>query len=123
MAELELDGSTLLQPRIDFRYEVSFYFVGRTFQYALYAPDPAARWQLEPYEPSGADLAFARTFVDWNSLDQGVQRVDACRTPEGGLLLVELEDLNPYLSLDLVDGATRAAFVRAMAASMAELMG
>lgn len=122
VAELELDGSTLLQPRIDFRYEVSFYFVGREFQYALYAPDPAARWQLEPYRPTAADLAFAQTFVDWNSLDHGVQRVDACRTAEGGLLLVELEDLNPYLSLDLVDGPTRAAFVAAMAGSMHELL-
>jgi hypothetical protein len=40
--------------------------------------------------------------------------VDACRTREGELLLVELEDLNPYLSLDLVDEATREAFVARM---------
>ncbi|MER5864853.1 hypothetical protein [Kitasatospora sp. NPDC002040] len=122
LAGLELDGSTLLQPRIDFRYEVSFYFVGRAFQYALYAPDPAVRWQLQPYEPTPADLAFAQTFVDWNALDHGVQRVDACRTPEGGLLLVELEDLNPYLSLDLVPAATRTDFVAAMAASIHDLL-
>lgn len=122
LAELALDGTTLVQPLIDFRYEVSFYFVGREFQYALYAPGPAARWKLEPYRPTAADLAFAQTFVDWNSLDHGIQRVDACRTPEGGLLLVELEDLNPYLSLDLVAEPIRAAFVAAMTASIHDLL-
>ncbi|MET8469538.1 hypothetical protein ABZY90_13115 [Streptomyces sp. NPDC006422] len=112
------DGGLLVQPRIDFQYEVSFYFVDDQLMYALYAPDPARRWELRPYEPTPADRAFARSFVEWNTLPHGIQRVDACRTPEGELLLVELEDLNPYLSLDLVDEATREAFVTAMAASV-----
>ncbi|MER5783337.1 hypothetical protein ABT104_16680 [Streptomyces mobaraensis] len=112
------DGEVLVQPRIHFAYEVSFYFVDDVFQYALYAPDPARRWDLEPYEATAADLAFARRFVEWNGTDHGIQRVDACRTPEGELLLVELEDLNPYLSLDLLPAATRDAFVDALAASL-----
>lgn len=37
-------GDLLVQPRVDFRYEVSFYFVDHTLQYALYAPDPERRW-------------------------------------------------------------------------------
>ncbi|MCL6739201.1 hypothetical protein [Streptomyces neyagawaensis] len=108
----------LVQPRVDFRYEVSFYYVDDTFQYALHAPDPERRWVLEPYEATDADLAFARRFIDWNTLDHGIQRVDACRTREGELLLVELEDLNPYLSLDRVPESTRDAFVEAMADSL-----
>ncbi|MFF7986359.1 hypothetical protein ACFZDK_45910 [Streptomyces sp. NPDC007901] len=111
-------GDILVQPRIDFRYEVSFYYVDDTFQYALHAPDPERRWVLEPYEPTDTDLAFARHFIDWNTLNHGIQRVDACRTREGELLLVELEDLNPYLSLDLVSDRTRDAFVASMAASL-----
>ncbi|MGV9562736.1 hypothetical protein [Streptomyces sp. NPDC003480] len=111
-------GDILVQPRIDFRYEVSFYYVDDAFQYALHAPDPERRWVLEPYAPTDADLAFARRFIDWNTLDQGIQRVDACRTRDGDLLLVELEDLNPYLSLDLVPGRTRDAFVTALTASL-----
>ncbi|MER5308195.1 hypothetical protein ABT034_10450 [Streptomyces sp. NPDC002773] len=122
MAYEELTGLTygglLVQPRIDFRYEVSFYFVDDLFQYALYAPDPERRWVLEPYEPTGDDLAFARRFVDWNTLDHGIQRVDACRTPEGGLLLVELEDLNPYLSLDRVAEPVRERFAGALTRSL-----
>lgn len=122
----ELPGSSLagqlVQPYIDLQYEVSFYFIDRDFQYALYAPDRARRWDLARYEPTGADLAFAQHFVDWNAIDHGIQRVDACRTPDGDLLLVELEDLNPYLSLDLVDEATRTAFTARLAASLTGLL-
>jgi hypothetical protein len=117
LAGLVREGS-LVQPRIGFRYEVSFYFVDDTFQYALHAPDPAQRWDLETYRPTEADLDFARRFIDWNTLDHGIQRVDACRTSEGDLLLVELEDLNPYLSLDLLADTARDAFVADMTASL-----
>lgn len=108
----------LIQPRIRFAYEVSFYFVDHSFQYALYAPHPDRRWDLAPYEPTADDRAFAQRFVDWNTIDHGIQRVDACRTEDGELLLVELEDLNPYLSLDRVPPATRDAFVAALTASL-----
>ncbi|MFI9328808.1 hypothetical protein ACIGZJ_14820 [Kitasatospora sp. NPDC052868] len=116
-------GDVLVQPHVDFRYEVSFYFVDDAFQYALHAPDPDRRWVLEPYEPSEADLVFARRFVEWNTLDHGIQRVDACRSREGELLLVELEDLNPYLSLDRVPEPVRDAFVIALTASLHRFLG
>jgi hypothetical protein len=112
------DGRVLVQPHIDFAYEVSFYFVDHDFQYALYAPDPARRWELQPYEPTAADLDFARGFIAWNALDHGIQRVDACRAPDGTLLLVELEDLNPYLSLDALPQDRQDAFVTAMSRSL-----
>ncbi|MFG2669543.1 hypothetical protein [Streptomyces sp. NPDC048445] len=117
----ETDGTQLIQPRIDFRYEVSFYFVDHDFQYALHAPHPERRWVLEPYAASAADLEFARSFVAWNTLDHGIQRIDACRTADGELLLVELEDLNPYLSLDRVAEPVREAFVTRMKASLRDL--
>ncbi|MFC9287835.1 hypothetical protein [Streptomyces sp. NPDC057052] len=112
------DGATLVQPCVDFAHEISFYFVDDDFQYALYAPRPDRRWQLEPYDATARDLEFARRFVDWNGLPHGIQRVDACRAPDGELLLVELEDLNPYLSLDVLDDRTRDAFVAAVTRSL-----
>lgn len=121
--EREDEGALLVQPRIGFRYEVSFYFVDHDVQYALYAPDPERRWVLEPYAAGAEDLAFARRFIAWNSLDHGIQRVDACRTADGELLLVELEDLNPYLSLDRVDEEAREAFVARLKTSIASLIG
>ncbi|MFF4970974.1 hypothetical protein [Streptomyces sp. NPDC001083] len=113
----------LVQPRVDFRYEVSFYFVDRIFQYALYAPRPDRRWDLEPYEATERDREFAQRFVDWNDIAYGIQRVDACRAPDGELLLVELEDLNPYLSLDVLAPAARDAFVARMTTSLHGLIG
>ncbi|KDQ70758.1 hypothetical protein ACFYPK_29415 [Streptomyces halstedii] len=118
----EEEGTLLVQPRVDFRHELSFYYVDRDFQYALYAPDPDRRWALEPYAASAADLEFARSFVEWNPLRHGIQRVDACRTADGALLLVELEDLNPYLSLDRVGPEARDAFVTRMGAAVRELL-
>ncbi|MFE4022856.1 hypothetical protein ACFXPZ_36585 [Streptomyces sp. NPDC059101] len=111
-------GDVLIQPRVDFRYEVSFYFVDRAFQYALRTTDPDRRWDLAPYQSTDDDLAFAQRFVDWNGLDHGIQRVDACRTRDGRLLLVELEDLNPYLSLDRLAPDDRDAFVGALKTSL-----
>lgn len=114
-------SDVLVQPRIEFTYELSFYFVDRKFHYALYAPDTATRWGLEQYEPTEADLRFAQFFVDWNTIDHGIQRVDACRTADGELMLVELEDLNPYLSLDLITPAQRQSFVADVVASIESL--
>ncbi|MFF8905673.1 ATP-grasp domain-containing protein [Streptomyces olivaceoviridis] len=111
-------GDVLIQPCVAFAYEVSFYFVDDDFQYALYAPDPERRWELRPYRATAADLEFARRFIDWNELGYGIQRVDACRAADGGLLLVELEDVNPYLSLDALPEEARDAFVTAFTASL-----
>ncbi|MER8030064.1 hypothetical protein ABTZ78_14020 [Streptomyces bauhiniae] len=116
------DRSVLVQPHIDFVHEVSFYFVDDDFQYALYAPDPRDRWDLKPYRATAADLEFARGFIDWNALGHGIQRVDACRTLDGELLLVELEDLNPYLSLDVLPEEEQEAFVGTFTASLSRFV-
>ncbi|MFI2644122.1 hypothetical protein [Streptomyces sp. NPDC018610] len=112
------DGTVLVQPHVDFVHEISFCFVDHDFQYALYTPDPGRRWELRPYRPSASDLEFARHFIEWNTLRHGIQRVDACRAPSGELLLVELEDLNPYLSLDALEASDQDAFVAALKASL-----
>ncbi len=104
-------NSILVQPFIDFEYEVSFYFIDKEFQYALYTPDKTKRWELEEYVPTKQDLSFAKQFIDWNNLDWGIERVDACRTKDGNLLLVEHEDLNPYLSLAMLSPEKRDNFV------------
>lgn len=106
------DREWLIQPAIDFVYEVSFYFINDKLEYALYAPDKAKRWELKAYPYTDEDAAFARKFIAWNTIEHGIQRVDACRTRDGRLLLVELEDLNPYLSLPDVGEETRKTFMR-----------
>jgi hypothetical protein len=109
LGDVDLTGC-LVQPKVDVRHEISFVFVGRSFSYAIYAPDRDRRWDLTPYDASAQEIELAQRFVDWNTLDVGVQRVDVCRTQDGELLLVELEDLNPYLSLDVLLPPVRESF-------------
>ncbi len=104
----------VLQPLLDFSYEVSFYFIGKDFHYALYTKDPTCRWELSRYPATSEDVRFAKQFIDWNSCRTGLQRVDCCRMPDGRLLLMELEDYNPYLSLDLLDFKTKNDFIEAL---------
>lgn len=101
----------LIQPLIDFRYEVSFYYLDNRFQYALYAPDKSKRWDLQEYEATAADLRFAEQFIRWNNMARGIVRVDACRQQDGSLLLVELEDLNPFLSIAVLGEEKRDQFI------------
>lgn len=112
----------IVQPFVDFEYEVSFYFVDGEFQYALHAPEKTARWVLTPFTPSATDLEFAQSFIDWNQQSHGIERVDACRLANGDLLLVELEDLNPYLSLDCLDKPSREQFVASFANALRRLV-
>ncbi len=111
----------LIQPFIDFEYEVSFYFINNEFQYALYAPNKSKRWNLKTYEASVEDLSFAQKFIEWNNMQRGIQRVDACKLKDGSLLLVELEDLNPFLSLDALTEVARDKFINNFSKALKEI--
>lgn len=106
-----LSEDMLIQPTIDFKYELSFYFLNNEYQYALYAPNPNKRWELKEYKPTKEEISFAQKFIDWNTIEKGIQRVDACKTQDNKLLLMELEDLNPYLSLFELKDDKRRNFV------------
>lgn len=112
----------LIQPFIDFQYEVSFYYIDRKFQYALYAPNKEKRWQMEEYTPTNEDFDFCNILLNWNNLSHGIQRIDACRDEHGNLLLVEMEDLNPYLSLLDISSTLRDKFVSSLKESLNNIL-
>ncbi len=114
--------NVLIQPLVEFQYEVSFYFIGNQFHYALYAPLAQKRWELEPYLASQEDIDFAVKFITWNACKFGIQRVDACRLASGKLLLMELEDYNPFLSLDLIRNDIKEHFLESLCNSLKELI-
>ena len=116
------DRNTLIQPLINFEYEVSFYFIDKKFQYALCAPDKNRRWELKEYKATKEDLDFANSFIEWNNIAHGIQRVDACRDENGQLLLVELEDLNPYLSLLDISPNLRDKFIKTLKLSLQKVL-
>lgn len=111
----------LIQPLIEFKYEVSFYYLNNQFQYALYAPNTSKRWDLTEYEATPEDLSFAEKFVKWNNMERGITRIDACRLKDGSLLLVELEDLNPYLSIEVLPEEKRLAFLNNFISALKEI--
>jgi hypothetical protein len=113
--------NVFLQPLVEFEYEVSFYFIGKQFYYSLYTPNPQKRWELKPYEASREDVEFALKFINWNTCKFGIQRVDACRLRDGTLLLMELEDYNPFLSLDLLQKKVKEFFLEALCVSLSEI--
>ncbi len=108
----------ILQPYIPFEYELSFYFIDNKLQHTLYAPNKKERWKLKEFHPSHKDRAFANRFVEWNALPYGIQRVDACRTKNGELLLMEIEDLCPYLSLLEISPKLRNRFLKNLVQSI-----
>lgn len=61
-----------------------------------------------------------RNLSDGNTIENGIQRVDACRTQDGELLLVELEDLNHYLSILEVDEQTREKFMNDLVSALTQ---
>lgn len=112
----------LIQPWINFKYEVSFYYLNNKFQYAMYAPNKDRRWDLQEYEPTAADLEFAAIFLSWNNMERGITRVDACRLQDDSLLLVELEDLNPFLSIELLSEEKREKFMKNFIAALKNMV-
>jgi hypothetical protein len=86
----------------------------------MYAPNPQKRWELKPYIASREDVAFALKFINWNTCKWGIQRLDACRLMDGTLLLMELEDYNPFLSLDLLQRDVKERFLESLCISLEE---
>jgi hypothetical protein len=101
----------LVQPHLELRYEVSFYFIDRDFQYASTPPTREAVG-VERYEPDDEDLAFAPAVrrVETPSTRHPARR---CRPhSDGELLLGRAGGPQSVLSLDLVEEPTRSALHR-----------
>jgi hypothetical protein len=114
-------GAFIYQPRVAFSRELSFYFVDGDFAWAMRSAGPrmADRWDLAPHAASDAHIEWAAEFVRWNGLPYGIERVDAAEMPGGELLLMEVEDSTPFLSLAQLEASTREAVVEKIIQSVA----
>ncbi len=109
----------LIQPFVDFEYEISFYYIDKKLQHVLYAPNKEDRWALIPFTPSEHDLSFAQQFIEWNPQKYGIERIDACRLKDGSLLLVEITDQGGvYLSMPLLSDSLRENFLKNLVISI-----
>lgn len=109
----------VIQPKLDIQEEHSLFFIDNQFCYAL--KTAGTRWEMVLFEPDVDETLLAQTFIDWNDMKAGIQRVDFAKTAEG-LFLVELEDINPFLSLALLDEATRVKFIDKLKQSLLQLV-
>lgn len=92
----------ILQPKIEFEKEAQFYFVNKTFCYALeFFPSKVPVYpDAKKYLYTKDELSLAQDFANLNGDFIGVQRIDFLKTLEGKLLLIEIEDSSPYLDLE-----------------------
>lgn len=109
----------VIQPKLDIEEEHSLFFLDNEFCYALKTVNE--RWEMIPFDPKEKEIRLASTFIEWNQMDTGIQRVDFAQT-SAGLLLVELEDINPFLSLELLDASTRQHFIVRVKKSLLHLI-
>ncbi|TSC84456.1 MAG: hypothetical protein G01um101417_262 [Parcubacteria group bacterium Gr01-1014_17] len=86
----------IIQPKIKFASEISFFFIDNNFHHAL--KTKGGRWDLELYFPTAEESSLAYQFVEWNPMT-GIQRIDFLKTYTNKILLLEIEDWCPYLSL------------------------
>lgn len=114
----------IVQPKLSFEYEISFYFVDDIFLYCLiFEPSKVPVWQKPKlFESSKEDLIFARKFVSWNKMKSGIQRIDAVRLLNGDLLLLEIEDDSPYFSLTEINEELKNSFLERFTKSVKNYM-
>lgn len=115
---LESLENHIIQPTVEFLNEYSFFFIDGEFVYALASAEKYQRWDLSEFTPTPEELDWARTFVRWNNLPYGLERIDACHFADGSLLLMEIESENPFLSLLDISEATRTMVVNRLEASL-----
>lgn len=108
----------IYQPWVEFQHEVSLFFIDNEFAYALRSASHSERWNLVEFEPSAEDIAWAKRFVVWNKLPYGIQRIDGGRTVGGCLLLTEIEDFLPCLSLNALGIERREQVVASLLSSV-----
>ena len=115
LATADLAGH-VLQPLIEIARELSFFFIDDAFVYALRTK--TSRWDMEVWAPSAAEIAFATKFVEWNKMPYGLQRIDVALQADGKMLLLEIEDFSPFLSLQMLSPGLRAHVIETLAKSV-----
>lgn len=109
----KFNNSYIIQPFMEFKSEVQFYYIKDKFEYALeFIPSKVPVYpDAIKYEYSDKELEMANKFALMNGEYYGIQRIDFIKLEDNNLLLTEIEDISPYLDLDQVDEKTRRKFI------------
>ncbi len=109
----KFNDSYIIQSFMHFKSEVQFYYIKDKFEYALeFIPSKIPVYpDAVEYKFSKKELEIADKFAKLNGNYYGIQRIDFIKLEDGTLLLTEIEDIDPYLDLDCVEGKTRNKFI------------
>lgn len=105
----EFKEGYLIQPKLKFKSEIQYYFVGQKLMFILeYTP---SRYPDYP-EPnlitlSKIDEELAYKFAKISNLQYGFQRIDFLRLENDELILLEIEDNSPYMDLLKINESLR----------------
>ncbi len=110
----------IIQEYIPFAKEQSYFFIDKKFCYALetIAPGMDNRWELKEFTPNRKMLQIAKSFMKWNNMPYGIDRIDFGVTSEGLMLLMEIESDRSYLSLEELSKNTLEMFIKELKQSL-----
>lgn len=96
-----IKNGCLVQENIDFVSEVQFYYIDNVLQYVLeFTPSKIPIYPIPAlYKATKSEIKTSDSFIKENTLSCGLQRVDFIKTKSGQLLLLEVEDSNPFCDL------------------------
>lgn len=95
----------LIQPKLDFKSEVQTYFINNKLMYALeYTPSKYPTYP-EPIliELSKNEEELAKNFASLSDIKVGMKRIDFLRLDDNSLILMEIEDNSPHMSIETLN--------------------
>lgn len=108
------NNSYIIQPFMQFKSKVQFYYIKDKFEYALeFIPSKVPIYpDAIEYVYNDEELKIANEFAKLNGDYYGIQRIDFIKLEDNTLLLTEIEDISPYLDLDCVNEKVRTKFIQ-----------
>ena len=103
--EKEFKSGLLIQPKIKFKSEVQCYFVGNELMYTFeFIPSKYPDYP-EPIliELNEKERGLAEEFAKYSCLETGFQRIDFLKLENDELILLEIEDTGPHMSLEFLE--------------------
>lgn len=98
----EFKKGDLIQPKLKFKSEVEFYFVGDQLMYIYeFTPSKYPNYPIpELIKASEEEKELAYDFAKISKLKVGFQRIDFLRLENDELILLEIEDNSPHMNLE-----------------------
>ena len=105
----EFKVGDLIQPKLKFKSEVEFYFVGDRLMYIYeFTPSKYPNYPTPKLiKVSEEEKELAYEFAKISNLKVGFQRIDFLRLEDEKLILLEIEDNSPHMNLEELSSTFR----------------